>query len=520
MKKTLKKILFLISALSLLIPTAAYAREGDCGYEGGISAEQFVPKATAGKSTFDYQELCFISGEPVVFKGTLNVTKSLKQDVITSTYAYTLKNTDKSATLTRSLSFDTKLTKKDNGQTVEETAFNKAPTESIKIGSSTYTLKSYVYTRSNLVDAKPAINYFAGNTRGTKVYQASGGTGTSANTATITVDMTGSFYGYDQYWGTTEVETFNYVIQSEKKNGDKMEKWGGTADVTLSSNNIKQLRYVKNEPDQISFDGGYVQTRSSSSIMEYSSRLPEFDSKNTPTDNMIEIKNSLKLEAFPTETRLPVPDLNHLRGHWSENDVKALYSLEVFKGGDMTFDPDRFMTRAEFTVAIARAAREVPPDPSLASKTTAASGAANKNKKQQLVSPFSDVSTENTYFSEIDNAFKRGLLSGKGGSSFAPDDNLTLADALTVFVRALGLENLAPGTGAVTNFRDNDQIPMYARNAAFVAERIGLIKGDEKGYLNPGQNLTKARAAALISRFVNYMRDGIRNDYRERAVNY
>jgi hypothetical protein len=87
---------------------------------------------------------------------------------------------------------------------------------------------------------------------------------------------------------------------------------------------------------------------------------------------------------------------------------------------------------------------------------------------------------------------------------------LTLAEAVTVFIRALGLETMAPKFGAVTTFRDNDDIPAYAKNAVRVAEQIGLVRGDEKGYLNPNSKLTNARAAALLNRFIDYMRDGIR----------
>ncbi|MCR4435317.1 MAG: S-layer homology domain-containing protein [Clostridiales bacterium] len=505
MMKRVKYMIYIAALIAVLIPSPAYAREGDCGYEGGISAEQSAPK-TSGKVTFDYQEVCFISGEPVVFKGTLTVTKSMKQGTISSTYTYSLKNADKSATLARTLTFETRLTQKDNGQTIEETFFSKNPTERITIGGTTYTLQSYTYTRSALVDAKPAINYFTGDMRGTKVYQTGSGT--------VTVKATGRFYGYDQYWGSTEVGLFDYVIESEMKKGNTIDKWGGTASVALSSTNTKELRYVKNEPDQISFEGGYVQTQSSSSVLEYNSSLPEFDSKGIPTDTMLSYKNSLSLESFPSETRLPVPDISQLKGHWAENDIEALYSLEVYKGNEASFDPEQFMTRAEFAAAMSQAARAVPADPSLTVRTTTASSAA-RGRNQTVVSPFSDVSTQSPYFQGINDAFKRGLISGKGEDSFEPEGNLTVADALTVFVRALGLEGMAPAAGAVTTFRDNDQIPEYARKAAYVAEKIGLVRGDERGYLNPDANLTKARASAMINRFIDYMRSSIKKNYKE-----
>lgn len=520
MKKSLRLLICVIVISTICLPFTAYAWEGDCGYEGGISSGE-----APGKTSYDYKEMCFVSGEPIVMSGTLTLKKSLKQDTIASTYTFNLSNIDKSATLTRTLDFNTKVTVKDNGQKVEETSLGKKVTEVIKIGSVTYTMKNYDFTRSSLVDPKPGINYYAGNTWGKKNFQV----GAAANGSTITVEGTGNFYGYEQYWGNTEVQTINYVIKSEQKptqstgtttsttSTQSADKWGGTAAVSLSYSSTKKLRFVSNEPDQISFDGGYVQSQNNQAVLEYSSRLPEFDSKNVSTDNMLSSQDRLSTETFPSQTRLPVADIKQVRGHWAENDIKVLYALEVFKGNESIFDPDQFMSRAEFVKALVQAAKEVPTDPAFLSKTTAKT--SSKNVKQTLL-PFNDISKDNIYYLDVETAFKRGLIAGKGGSSFRPNDTLTVAEALTTFIRSLGLESLAPNPGAVTTFKDNDKIPEYARNSAFVAERIGLVQGDEKGNLKPNDELTKGRAAAFINRFINYMRDGIKKDYNERIVNY
>jgi len=509
MKKIKKLMISLIIVLSVLSPIAAYAREGDCGYEGGISAMQATYNSKK-KVSFEYKEVCFVSGEPIVFKGTLTIDKSLKKDKLTTKYEYDLENTDKSATLERSLELVTTLTKKDNGQTIEETSLGKKPTETINIGDSTYTIDSFDFTRSNLIDAKPAINYFAGNTWSKKVYQ----TGTGTESGKVTVEATGSFYGYDQYWGTAEVQTINYLIQSEGT-----DKWGGSASVVLSSSTTKQLKFIENEPSPISFEGGYLETQYDNSIMEYTCKLPEFDHNGISTDNVVALSGSLKTESFPVQTRLPVPDTSSVRGHWAENDIKMLYSLEILQGDGTDFNPDKYITRAEFTQAFVQAAKEVPPDPALASKTSTSSR-TRRNTKDTVVSPFDDVSTESMYFASIESAFKRGLVTGKNGNNFVPNGTITVADAVSIFIRAMGLESRAPGTNAVTTFRDNDEIPEHARNAVYVAEKIGLIKGDDRGYLKPNENLTKARAAVLINRFVKYMREDIRKDYREAIVNF
>lgn len=512
-RKTVISICLTIIA-SLLLSVSASAWAGDSGYEGGISSG-YAP----GKTSYEYQEMCFITGEPVLLKGTVVIKKSLKDNLLSVVYTYNLKNTDKGFTLTRTLNYATTLTKKDNGQTIEETTLSKPASETIRTGSVTYTLKSYDFSRSCIVDSKPSINYYAGNLWGKKIYQA----GAAGQGISATVTVSGEFYGYDQYWGTTEVESLKYVVESDSGRGDEADNWGGTVSVTLSSSTSKKLVYSENQPDQISFEGGFVQSQMNSSILEYTSTLPEFDSNGRSTDKLVTKSGSLKLETFPVQTRLPVPNLGHLRGHWAENDISTLFSLEIFTHNQSTFKPENYITRAEFTDALVKAAKTVPTDPALVSRTTAvrrSTAARNSKTAAVSVSPFSDVSVSSTYYSSIEDAYKRGLTSGVGGSSFKPDQGMLKADAIVLFIKALGLEVMAPNPQPLTAFRDDKQIPSYARSAVYVAQQIGLVTGDGKGNLNPNSYLTKAEAAALINRFINYMRDDIRADYMERMVNY
>jgi len=230
------------------------------------------------------------------------------------------------------------------------------------------------------------------------------------------------------------------------------------------------------------------------------------------------VRGSMKLESTPDKVRLTVADLRHLRGHWAENDIKLLYGLGIFSGDGSDFNPQQYMTRAEFVSALVKAAREVPEDSNLVKRTTT-STTRRKGSEEEVISPFTDVSTKSLYFEDINNAFKRGLITGEGGK-FRPNDPISVVEAVTIFIRTVGLEKLYPGPGAVTTFRDNDDIPGYAREAVYIAQKIGLIQGDEKGYLRPNEKITKGRAAALISRFITYMGEGLKKDYREGIVNY
>ncbi len=501
--------LIIVIALCMLIaPEVSYARNGDNGYETGISSGT-VPD----KDTFDYQEVCFISGEPIVFKGEVRIRKSTRRDEIVTTYTYNLRNIDRSAVLTRTLTLKTEVIEGENGQLTEKTTLSRQPTETIRIGNTTYRLTNQEFTYSRVVVPKPAINYYAGNLWWKKTYQIG-----TASGGTVTVEATGEVYGYDQYWGNAEATILNCIIQSEEMKSGKLDTWGGTARISRSSTISQQFKYYENIPDQIGFGGGYEKTQYNNNILEYTCTLPEFDRNGVSTDIMKTESGSLKLESTPDKSRLTVADLKHLRGHWAENDIKLLYGLGIFKGDGSDFIPEQYMTRADFVSAIVKAAREVPEDPDLVKRTSSGS-VRNRKDSEEVVSPFTDVSVKSLYFEDINNAFKRGLINGNGGK-FRPNDPISVAEAICIFIRTVGLDNLYPGPGAVTNFRDNDDIPGYAREAVYIAEKIGLIQGDDRGYLRPNEKITKGRAAALISRFIRYMGDGIKKDYREGIFNF
>ncbi|HOQ07846.1 MAG TPA: S-layer homology domain-containing protein [Clostridiales bacterium] len=507
MKKRVTASLLVITLIFLMCGHA-FAREGICGYEGGISSGE-VPDNT----TFDYKEVTFISGKPVVFEGTLLIKKSQRQDKLTTTYTYNLRNGEN--TLTRVLTFTTEAETKENGQIAETVSLTSA-SERVIIDGVTYTIpnrNNYQFARSTLIDPKPAVTYHAGSIWSRKVYQV----GPANDGNTVTVECTGTFYGYDQYWGNAESLLLDYVISGERNTGDGVDVWGGTATIAISSTSTEQLEYYENRPNQISFAGSYVQSRMNSNVLEYTCMLPEFDSKGISTDRIVTYSDSLIIETFPVQKRLASVDVRNARGHWAENDIRLMFGLEVFKGDGSNFYPDNYMTRAEFAAAMAKVAREVPQDPTLVKRTTTT---RRTTGKEVVVSPFNDVSINNIYFNEIRNVYERGIMLGRGDNRFAPNDYITKAEATVAFIRALGFESLAPAPVAVTSFRDNDLIPEHARNAAYVAQKIGLIQSDSRGNMNPNKKLTKAEGAAMFRSLIRYLQEGIRKDYRDRLINY
>jgi len=497
MKKKIFTVISTVLITALLTQVPAFAAIGDGGYEGGISTWD-----SDGKTAMNYKEVCFLTGEPIVFQGDLIVKTTARQNLVTTTYSYALKSTkNPTDTLKRALTITIKKTTGDNNRTLEETTVTK-PSEVIKIGSNTYTLKSYNLTKTGGSENKPAVNYYSGVISSEKVYQI----GTST-TDTINVKTDGDIYAYDQYWGSAEAQRLFQTIEAVQVTNGTTVRSGGTAAINISSGMEKEIAYQENEPEVISFEGGFVQSQKNISVLEYTAKLTDANAY------VNEYSDTLRQDSHPIKKMYIAPSIYQLKGHWAEQYVRELYSLGIIEKASESFNPDEYITKGEFISSVVNAINN-------ASTQTTKTTTSATSKKTPVISPFTDLDVNSSYFNNINNALKMGLINGKGDGTLGTNDYLIMADTLTIFINALGLESIAPGENPVTYFKDNDNIPQYARRPAYIAQKIGLIKGDDKGYLNPNSYITRAQAATLISRFLEYLRQDIRKDYRDRIVGY
>ncbi len=120
---------------------------------------------------------------------------------------------------------------------------------------------------------------------------------------------------------------------------------------------------------------------------------------------------------------------------------------------------------------------------------------------------------------EIINAYKKSLISGKGQGRFGTEDNISLQEALVILIRALGLETMAPTPYAITPFADDNKISTYARNSVYVASKIGLINADQRGYIYPESYITIGETSVLMNKFIKYLCEGLKNDWEKSIKN-
>ncbi|MDF2593269.1 MAG: S-layer domain protein precursor, partial [Clostridia bacterium] len=190
--------------------------------------------------------------------------------------------------------------------------------------------------------------------------------------------------------------------------------------------------------------------------------------------------------------------------YWAAEDIKVIAALDIISAVDTNyFRPLSYVSRAEFTRAIVKAA-------SIQEK-------ANTKTKDLL---FDDVEKNHPYFSFINTAVSSGIISGTGDKRFSPDDYLTKAQAATIIVRAMGLEESSSASASKTTFADDYKIPMWSKKSINIARSMGIVMGDEDNMLQPDKVMTRAEVSEMINKFIKYLQYDIRKEYREKLINY
>ncbi|MER2090335.1 MAG: S-layer homology domain-containing protein [Sporosarcina sp.] len=458
----------MLISIGLAVPSAE-AKPAD--FNGGVLNE------------YDYEEVFFLTGYPEKFKGKATVTEKENKDLVTTTYRFTLASAagDK---LTRSVVYVTDLDKHvDKGQTTSQTSV-KSCSEKVTFGKNvTYTLDDYQFSQGAVSDNRPASDYYSGNVAGRKIYKM-----VNKDTKTeelITVHVSGRNMGYENFWGATETQIMDYEIITK----------AGQAFVTskVSDSKSRTLQYEPHDPSLSSFTGGHAVISKSNMIGEYTYDIPYASGNGTI---------HLSKENVPKIDRLIVPKFRDISTHWAKDNIQRLYSLAVFDEKTQFFSPNTPMKRYQYTVGVLKAVDvRVLEQP--------------KKSKVPKKPIFKDLHVKDPDYLFIESAVEKGIINGVTPDAFNPNGPITRVQAVAILVRALGMEGRAPSPGYRTNYVDNNRIPAWGKDSVYVATELGLIYGDEKNRFNPNAPLTRAQSAALIVRFLDFLENDLKQNYRD-----
>ena len=122
------------------------------------------------------------------------------------------------------------------------------------------------------------------------------------------------------------------------------------------------------------------------------------------------------------------------------------------------------------------------------------------------MSPFRDVPATMSFSKSVSEAYERGLVNGIGNGLFAPDNTLTMAESLTILIRALGLKTWARAKRGYGIPRQRRH-PLLRKECRLCGLQDRACARGHNRTAESNQSLTKSRAAALLNRFIDYMRE-------------
>ncbi|WP_138756258.1 S-layer homology domain-containing protein [Paenibacillus sinopodophylli] len=181
-----------------------------------------------------------------------------------------------------------------------------------------------------------------------------------------------------------------------------------------------------------------------------------------------------------------------LTGHWAKADVDHLATKLLVNGATADrFAPDGTITRAEFLTLLVR-------------------GLGLSVKEVEDSSPYADVFASAWYSPAVNAAVANRLATGISADRFAPNDPITREQMAVIIGRALIFTGyVTDGDGQTDSplaaFTDRDAISSWAQLAVARVAEVGIMKGMEDGRFAPTEYATRAQAAVMLKRLLQYL---------------
>lgn len=171
---------------------------------------------------------------------------------------------------------------------------------------------------------------------------------------------------------------------------------------------------------------------------------------------------------------------------WAAEQISYLATRGIVKGvGEGLFEPEREITRAEFTALVVNA---------IGLDTGDNDGVINA--KEQF---FTDVNPREWFAPYINAAAAEGLVRGAAEGLFKPQEPMTREQMAALLSRAFAA---VFSEEAELDFIDIEEISFWARAAVKKVLARGLLEGFNDGTFKPGLPVTRAQAAAAVYRLL------------------
>ncbi|WP_160398309.1 alpha-amylase family glycosyl hydrolase [Paenibacillus sp. MMS18-CY102] len=174
---------------------------------------------------------------------------------------------------------------------------------------------------------------------------------------------------------------------------------------------------------------------------------------------------------------------------WAAQDIKTMAAKHIVNGNTATtFNPNGQVTRAEFAALLVRA--------------------LGLEASAEAKTPFSDVAAGAWYAPEVTAAYEAGVVSGADAAHFRPNAQVTREEMAVMIARALdklGKLPAAPADAALlSQYGDGASVSAWAKEGMLYSLQAQILRGDAASKLQPSSYTTRAEAAVVLNRLLNY----------------
>ena len=178
-----------------------------------------------------------------------------------------------------------------------------------------------------------------------------------------------------------------------------------------------------------------------------------------------------------------------VENHWAKEAVNDMASRLIINGtGKNTFNPDRDITRAEFSAIVVRALGLMRP------------GTGRKI--------FDDVAENEWYYDAISIAYEYGIIAGYGNNRFGPNDKITYEQAMTMISRAMNITGLKADINTdeveelLKGFSNWKTASLWARESIAACIKTDVAKEIIELSDNPKDYISRAEVAVIVQKLL------------------
>lgn len=169
---------------------------------------------------------------------------------------------------------------------------------------------------------------------------------------------------------------------------------------------------------------------------------------------------------------------------WAVANINKAHEYKLMSGtAKGYFEPQREITRAEFTAIICRI--------------------LDLDTEASYEQKFADVKPSDWHYGYVMAAYSAGYVNGMSETSFAPSNYITREEIAVMISRIL---NVTGNEADVYQFADGQNVAAWARIYVAAVNQTGIMTGDQFGQFLPKNQVNRQTVATIAVRLYEYLR--------------